>query len=30
VHRDEHKEELQSYYKITKEDVEKITKDWLA
>jgi hypothetical protein len=26
VHGDEHKEELQSYYKLTKEDMEEITK----
>jgi hypothetical protein len=26
--RDEHKEELQSYYKITKEDMEEIAKEW--
>jgi hypothetical protein len=26
---DEHKEELQSYYKLTKRDLEEITKDWL-
>jgi hypothetical protein len=25
---DEHKEELQSYYKLTKEDMEEITKEW--
>jgi hypothetical protein len=25
---DEHKEELQSYYKLTEEDLEQITKDW--
>jgi len=25
---DEHKEQLQSYYKITKEELEEITKDW--
>jgi hypothetical protein len=24
---DEHKEELQSYYKLTEEDLEEITKD---
>jgi hypothetical protein len=24
---DEHKEEIQSYYKLTKEDLEEITKD---
>jgi predicted transcriptional regulator len=27
---DEHKEELQSYYKITEEDLKEITKEWLA
>jgi hypothetical protein len=25
---DEHKEELQSYYKLTEEDMEEITKEW--
>jgi hypothetical protein len=25
---DEHKEDLQSYYKLTKEDMEEITKEW--
>jgi hypothetical protein len=25
---DEHKEQLQSYYKLTKEDLEEITKEW--
>jgi hypothetical protein len=25
---DEHKEEIQSYYKFTEEDLEEITKDW--
>jgi hypothetical protein len=30
VHADEHKEELQSYYKLTEEDLEEITKDWSA
>jgi hypothetical protein len=25
---DEHKEQLQSYYKLTEEDLEEITKDW--
>jgi hypothetical protein len=25
---DEHKQQLQSYYKLTKEDLEEITKDW--
>jgi hypothetical protein len=28
VRRDEHKEELQSYYKLTEEDMEEITKEW--
>jgi hypothetical protein len=28
AHRDKHKEVLQSYYKITKEDLEEITKEW--
>jgi hypothetical protein len=27
---DEHKEQLQSYYKLTEEDLEEITKDWSA
>jgi hypothetical protein len=27
---DEIKEELQSYYKLNKEDMEEITKEWLA
>jgi hypothetical protein len=27
---DEHKEELQSYYKLIEEDLEEITKDWSA
>jgi hypothetical protein len=27
---DEHKEELQSYYKLTEEDLDEITKDWSA
>jgi hypothetical protein len=27
---DESKEELQSYYKLTKEDMEEITKEWSA
>jgi hypothetical protein len=27
---DEHKQQLQSYYKLTKEDLEEITKDWSA
>jgi hypothetical protein len=26
----EHKEELQSYYKLTEEDMEEITKEWIA
>jgi hypothetical protein len=26
--RDESKEELQSYYKLTEEDMEEITKEW--
>jgi hypothetical protein len=26
--RDEHQKELQSYYKLTDEDMEKITKEW--
>jgi hypothetical protein len=25
---DEHKNQLQSYYKLTEEDLEEITKDW--
>jgi hypothetical protein len=25
---DEHKEDFQSYYKLTEEDLEEITKDW--
>jgi hypothetical protein len=28
AHRDESKEELQSYYKLTDEDMEQITKEW--
>jgi hypothetical protein len=28
--RDEHKEELQSYYRLIKEDMEEITKAWPA
>jgi len=28
--RDETKEEIQSYYKLTKEDMEEITKEWPA
>jgi hypothetical protein len=27
---DEHKQQLQSYYKLTEEDLEKITKEWSA
>jgi hypothetical protein len=27
---DEHQEQLQSYYKMTEEDLEEITKEWLA
>jgi hypothetical protein len=27
---DEHKEKLQSYYKLTEEDMEEITKEWPA
>jgi hypothetical protein len=30
VQEDEHKEEIQSYYKLTEEDLEEITKDWSA
>jgi hypothetical protein len=30
LHRDESKEELQSYYKLTDEDMEEITKEWPA
>jgi hypothetical protein len=30
VHGYKHKEEMQSYYKLTKEDMEEITKEWLA
>jgi hypothetical protein len=29
MHRDERKEELQYYYKMTYEDMEQITKKWL-
>jgi hypothetical protein len=29
-HADEHQEQLQSYYKLTEEDLEEITKEWLA
>jgi hypothetical protein len=28
MHRDENQEELQSYYKLTNEDMEQITKEW--
>jgi hypothetical protein len=27
---DEHQEQLQSYYKLTEEDLEEITKEWSA
>jgi hypothetical protein len=27
---DEHQEQLQSYYTLTKEDLEEITKEWSA
>jgi hypothetical protein len=27
---DEHTEELESYYNLTEEDLEEITKDWFA
>jgi hypothetical protein len=30
AHGDEHKEELQSYYKLIEEDMEEITKEWPA
>jgi hypothetical protein len=30
VRADEHKQQLQSYYKLTEEDIEEITKDWSA
>jgi hypothetical protein len=30
AHTDEHKEEIKSYYKLTEEDLEEITKDWSA
>jgi hypothetical protein len=30
MRRDESKEELQSYYKLTDEDMEEITKEWPA
>jgi hypothetical protein len=28
THRDKHKEEIQSYYKLIEEDMEEITKEW--
>jgi hypothetical protein len=28
THTDEHKQQLQSYYKLTEEDLEQITKEW--
>jgi RNAse (barnase) inhibitor barstar len=28
MHADEHKQQLQSYYKLTKDDLEEITKEW--
>jgi hypothetical protein len=28
MHVDEHKQQLQSYYKLTEEDIKEITKDW--
>jgi hypothetical protein len=30
VHADEHKQQLQSYYKLTEDDLEEITKEWSA
>jgi hypothetical protein len=30
AHVDEHKQQLQSYYKLTEEDLEQITKKWLV
>jgi hypothetical protein len=30
AHRDKHKEVIQSYYKLTEEDLEEITKEWHA
>jgi hypothetical protein len=27
---DEHKEEIQSYYKLTEQDIKEITKEWFA
>jgi hypothetical protein len=28
AHGDEHKQQLQSYYKLTEDDLEEITKEW--
>jgi hypothetical protein len=28
MHADEHHQQLQSYYKLTEEDLEEITKEW--
>jgi hypothetical protein len=30
VHVDEQKQQLQSYYRLTEDELEDITKDWLA
>jgi hypothetical protein len=30
AHTDEHKQQLQSYYKLKEEDLEEITKEWSA
>jgi hypothetical protein len=30
THNNEHKQQLQSYYKLTKDDLEEITKEWSA
>jgi hypothetical protein len=30
THSDEHKHQLQSYYKMTEDDLEEITKEWLV
>jgi hypothetical protein len=30
VRADEHKQQLQSYYKVTEDDLEEITKEWLV
>jgi hypothetical protein len=30
MHGDEHKQQLQSYYKLTEDDLEEITKEWSA